>query len=338
MNAHTNRCGLSLFVIVGVVVIPWTQQESTTLSFCGMTTKKAMDKSYIIFQENGLFGAKRQNGEIVIAAQYKEMYNFNCGLSMVRNSNYQYAYINRDNKQIIPFGTYSWCDSQFVCGFARVMKYHYLEEKNLWGIIDTLGNIIVPLKYDKICAIKEEYLFSIKAFIDDKEEKLNLYQLANKVIFDGLTYINTYSIEAFKLLTNCDTLYIKALPNSNQLFFTYGCNIGFIAIAGVPKEPVIAIVINSSGRLFPLLMEKSDIGKTTLTIAKATSNKKSTSKTYSHRTSFWDYEKERMNDADNWSDPYRDEQTFYGGWSREDVESGLSDAFEGDESNYWNIE
>ena len=45
-----------------------------------------------------------------------------------------------------------------------------------------------------------------------------------------------------------------------------------------------------------------------------------------------------MNDADNWSDPYRDEQTFYGGWSREDVESGLSDAFEGDESNYWNIE
>ena len=107
-----------------------------------------------------MFGAKRQTGEIVIAAQYKEMYNFNCGLSMVRNSNYQYAYINRDNKQIIPFGTYSWCDSQFVCGFARVMKYHYLEEKNLWGIIDTLGNIIVPLKYDKICAIKEEYLFS----------------------------------------------------------------------------------------------------------------------------------------------------------------------------------
>ena len=64
MNAHTNRCGLSLFVIVGVVVIPWTQQESTTLSFCGMTTKKAMDKSYIIFQENGLFGAKRQTGDI----------------------------------------------------------------------------------------------------------------------------------------------------------------------------------------------------------------------------------------------------------------------------------
>ncbi|WP_291548555.1 hypothetical protein [Bacteroides sp.] len=33
VNAHTIRCGLSLFVIVGVVVIPWTQQESTTPSF-----------------------------------------------------------------------------------------------------------------------------------------------------------------------------------------------------------------------------------------------------------------------------------------------------------------
>lgn len=30
-----------------------------------------------------------------------------------------------------------------------------------------------------------------------------------------------------------------------------------------------------------------------------------------------------MNDADDWNDPYGDEQAYYGGWSREDVESGL---------------
>ena len=46
VNAHTIRCGLSLFVIVGVVVIPWTQQESTTPSFCSMATKrKKYDKN-----------------------------------------------------------------------------------------------------------------------------------------------------------------------------------------------------------------------------------------------------------------------------------------------------
>lgn len=281
-----------------------------------------MDKDYIIFQENGLFGAKNQRGEVIILPQYMEMQLFSCGLSLVRNHQYQYAYINKDNEPIIPFGTYQWCDPLFICGFARVLKGN-------WGIIDTLGNIVAPLRYDKIWAIKEEYIFSIKAFINDKEEILNLHQLATKVIFNGLTYICTYSVEAFKQLTNCETLYVKALNNANQLYFTYGCNIGFVALtSNRPEEPVISIVANSSGKIFPLLMEKSDIGKTTLPIAKAKPKKKNSLKRHPRKTSFWDYEEEKMNDADNWSDPYGDEQAYYGGWSRDDVESGLADAYE----------
>ena len=170
---------------------------------------------------------------------------------------------------------------------------------------------------------------AIGAFTDDKEEKLNLYQLANKVIFDGLTYISTYSVEAFKQLVNCKKLYVKVSPNANQLFFTYGCNIGFVAVTGVPNEPVIAIVANSCGKVFPLLMEKVDVGKTTLPIAKVTP-KKVTPKAYSHKTSFGDYEEERMSDADNWSDPYGDEQAYYDNWSREEVDNDLADAYEGD--------
>ena len=285
-----------------------------------------MDKDYIIFQEDGLLGAKNQKGEVVIPPQYMEMQPFSCGLSLVRNHQYQYAYIDINNNQVIPFGKYSWCDPQFTCGFSRVMECHYLEKK--WGIIDTLGNIVVPLKYDRIWTIKEEYLFSLKAFLGDKEEKINLHQLNNKVIFDGLAYICTYSVEAFKELVHCEILYVKVQPNTKQLYFTYGANIGFVSLKGIPKEPVISIVANSSGKIFPLLMEKSDIGKTTLFPAKAVS-KRTISKTESHKTSFWDYESEKMNDADNWSDPYGDEQAYYGGWSREDVESGLADAFEG---------
>ena len=289
-----------------------------------------MDKDYIIFQEDGLLGAKNQKGEVVIPPQYMEMQPFSCGLSLVRNHQYQYAYIDINNNQVIPFGKYSWCDPQFTCGFSRVMECHYLEKK--WGIIDTLGNIVVPLKYDRIWTIKEEYLFSLKAFLGDKEEKINLHQLNNKVIFDGLAYICTYSVEAFKELVHCERLYVKAHPNTKQLYFTYGANIGFVSLKGIPKEPVISIVANSSGKIFPLLMEKSDIGKTTLFPAKAPAkavSKRTISKTESHKTSFWDYESEKMNDADNWSDPYGDEQAYYGGWSREDVESGLADAFEG---------
>lgn len=42
-----------------------------------------------IYEDNGLYGAKDQNGQIVITAQYTEMYQFSCGLSLVRNSQYQ---------------------------------------------------------------------------------------------------------------------------------------------------------------------------------------------------------------------------------------------------------
>lgn len=37
-----------------------------------------------------------------------------------------------------------------------------------------------------------------------------------------------------------------------------------------------------------------------------------------------------MNDYDNWSDPYGDEQMYFDGWNRNDVESGLADAYETD--------
>lgn len=127
-----------------------------------------MDKEYIIFQEDGLFGAKNQRGEVVIQPQYMEMQPFSCGLSLVRNHQYQYAYIDINNKEVVRFGIYSWCDPQFTCGFSRVMGYL----KNKWGIIDTLGNIVVPLKYDKIWVIREEYLLSLRAFLGDKEGRI----------------------------------------------------------------------------------------------------------------------------------------------------------------------
>lgn len=81
-------------------------------------------------------------------------------------------------------------------------------------------------------------------------------------------------------------------------------------------------------KYFLCLWEKSDIGKTTLPIAKAKTKKNTSFKSHPRKTSFWDYEEEKMNDADSWSDPYGDEQAYYGGWSREDVESGLADAYE----------
>ena len=130
-----------------------------------------MDKDYIIFQRNGLFGAKDQMGNIVIMPQYKEMNPFSCGLSLVRDDKLRYAYINPQNNTLFPFGLYAWCDNVFCCGFARVMRYNKQNEKK-WGIINALGEVVLPMKYDNIWTLKENYIHSIKVAIDGKEQKL----------------------------------------------------------------------------------------------------------------------------------------------------------------------
>lgn len=293
---------------------------------------------YTVFQENGLFGLKDHTGVVIISPQYIEMYDFSCGLSMVRNKHYQYAYIDIHDNQIVPFGKYSWLDPSFVCGFARVVYYDIALKKEIWGIIDTLGNCVIPIEYDKIWTLKENYLFSVKAFKGDKEELINLHDIQNSNILDGLKYIHVYSIEEFKHLSNCEALYVKENPKDNQLFFTYGANIGRVSTRDIPVNPVVAIVINSNGKVFPLLMEKTDVGKTTFPTIKKALRKKVSPATHQHKTIFWDYEAEAMNDVDNWSDPYGDEEEYYGGWSREDVESGLADAYEGDLDARWNNE
>ncbi|WP_251623909.1 WG repeat-containing protein [Odoribacter lunatus] len=109
-----------------------------------------MNNDLIIFQENGLFGAKYPFGKIAITPKYREMYPFSCGLSLVRNEKYQYAYINIVEKPIVPFGKYIWCDPQFVYGYARIK----LMDNIHWGVIDTLGKIAIYPNLDYISPLK----------------------------------------------------------------------------------------------------------------------------------------------------------------------------------------
>ena len=62
-------------------------------------------------------------------------------------------------------------------------------------------------------------------------------------------------IEDFKNTFQCSRIDIKK-GKDNKLYFIYGCNIGLVAFKGIPKEPVISIVINSAGNLFSLFMKK----------------------------------------------------------------------------------
>ena len=112
MNAHA--IGVWAFLVCMDIGV-WrylqndNQGQACTFLFVVWLQKGSMDKDYIIFQEDGLLGAKNQKGEVVIPPQYMEMQPFSCGLSLVRNHQYQYAYIDTLNRQIVPFGKYSWC-------------------------------------------------------------------------------------------------------------------------------------------------------------------------------------------------------------------------------------
>ena len=114
-------------------------------------------------------------------------------------------------------------------------------------------------------------------------------------------------------------------------------NIALLGHNGVGKTQLneailyIAGAIPSAGR--------TDDGKTVSDYTEEEIQRKQLSpKTSCRRTTFWDYEEEKMNDVDNWSDPYGDEQSYNDGWSKEDIESGLADAFEGDLDARWNKE
>ena len=149
-----------------------------------MATKKdQMDKDYIIFKENGLFGAKNQNGEVVIPPQYMEMQPFSCGLSLVRNHQYQYAYIDILNRQIVPFGKYIWGDPQFTNNYARVK----LKDNIYWGIIDNFGKIAIYPNLDYIAPLE-----SFKSFGNYNAVKFTGRYNGEKVgyIIDHLSKVN----------------------------------------------------------------------------------------------------------------------------------------------------
>lgn len=268
--------------------------------------------------------------------KYIEQQPFSCGLSLVRNANYQYAYIDESGKVVIPFGLYSWCDPTFVCGFARVIVQRGADYKK-WGIIDTLGNIVVPIKYDNIWGLRENHLDKIKAFINEKEISINLFTYKPRFLLDDLHFIASFSVDKFKSVFHVNRIDVKIDPNSKELYMQYGSNIGAVGCAFPPKAPKLSIVTNSLGDVFTLLHESEDEGKKRLekiiyqdNIATQVPKRQGGR----HHTSSDSDETDYINS--NWYDPYGYIRDYNDGWGQEDVDSGLYDAYEGDYEAYYN--
>ena len=102
-----------------------------------------------------------------------------------------------------------WLDHMFTCGYARVIQYSAIEDKQYWGIINTMGLIVVPCEYDNIWILNEKYLDNLKAVKNGKECKINLLKAENHIVLDGLKYIRTYTIDEFKAEFNVSRIFVR---------------------------------------------------------------------------------------------------------------------------------
>ena len=58
----------------------------------------------------------------------------------------------------------------------------------------------------------------------------------------NLEFMETFTVEQFKALTNVSRIDVKQNPRTNRLFFSYGAKIGAVALKGIPAHPMISHV------------------------------------------------------------------------------------------------
>lgn len=258
---------------------------------------------YEIFKDKGLWGL-RKGVIIIIPPTYVEFYPFRYGLACVRNKKFQYSYINVQNEPLFPFGKYIWIDTEFTAGYARAK----LNDNLHWTILDLTGEEVVKAGFTNIYSLNIDVLPWVKVFINEWEFKLDLSRI--RPVLVGLNYIVTYELQDFKDLYGVDKVQVR-LDDKGKPFFTYGSNLGEVGGKGVPSSPVISIVKNCIGRVFLLLHDRADTGR----------------EHYFLNQSLLPKTNYPVNDS---SASYEDEQQY--------LEDSYLDAFEGDESNYWNID
>ena len=263
-----------------------------------------MYENYSIFKENNLFGLKNETGEIVIQPTYREMYPFSCGLSLVRNADYHYAYINHQNIPITPFGFYDWCEPQFIRGFARVVK------GQKWGVINIAGTHVLPVVYDRIWPLNPDYLGTVQVEQNGSAHRENLLAIVRTPHeLKGLRYRYTMPLDYFKSIYGFDTVEVKADSKTGVLYAPIPG--GRIEVPTIPRDPVISLVVNEKNNAFLLLHSKADAGKES-------------------------YERTLVKKEAHYPSHYSEPDYDYE--ERDYLDGLMEDAFEGDPENYWNID
>lgn len=130
-----------------------------------------------------LYGLLNCNGKVVFEPIYRNLYPSIEGSDMlftVQRKDYQWGVIDIDGKEIVSFGKYIWIDG-YDHGYTRVIVGHPssnpFENADKWGIINELGEEILPAEYDRIWNFHDKSRYSTRI---EKDGVAKEFQLRSK--------------------------------------------------------------------------------------------------------------------------------------------------------------
>lgn len=116
--------------------------------------------------------------------------NYN-GVCVVQRSDYKWGVVDNDGNEIVPLGTYDWIDS-FDQGLARVKIGKTASPikncSNKWGIINTLGEVVLPVEYDNIWNFAGKNRFSTRTTKGDVDQEVYLHDLNPNLPIRGIKH------------------------------------------------------------------------------------------------------------------------------------------------------
>lgn len=117
-------------------------------------------------------------GETLATYAYQGCSNYKNGYMVVRDANYNFGLVNRDQKLVIPY-TY-----QAAAVNVNKLGYWTVQKGEVWGVVNTINKTIVPFEFDDIRQMEEKDVFFVA-----KDYKWGAYEKSRKIldcIFDDL--------------------------------------------------------------------------------------------------------------------------------------------------------
>ncbi|MES2760566.1 MAG: WG repeat-containing protein [Bacteroidota bacterium] len=125
-------------------VVSTTHHEETLFELPQQETSRpksnyTIEEEWYVFEDDGLYGFKDENGDVIITPKFKHAYNFQNDYSIVEMKTGKGMINNKGDLILEPIYDYIYDD---VNGFLQI------EKNNLYGLAKTDGTIAVPVQYN----------------------------------------------------------------------------------------------------------------------------------------------------------------------------------------------